>query len=72
MKKKISFSAQGQQADIEPMVIHRVLPNRYADKVWSFVFLDHVAPILHSEPIIGCKGKSTFTLYRAGFCPVSA
>ncbi|MEO6732247.1 MAG: pirin family protein [Ferruginibacter sp.] len=42
MQKKISFSAQGQRADIGKIPIHRILPNRYADAVGPFVFLDHV------------------------------
>ncbi|MFT2011498.1 pirin family protein [Pontibacter sp. 13R65] len=48
MKKKISFSAQGQRADIGEMIIYRILPNRYADAVGPFVFLDHFAPIKDS------------------------
>lgn len=48
MKKKISFSAQGQQANIGSMTIHRMLPNRYAEKVGPFVFLDHAAPTIQN------------------------
>lgn len=48
MKKKISFSAQGQRADIGDMIIYRILPNRYANAVGPFVFLDHLAPVKHS------------------------
>jgi redox-sensitive bicupin YhaK (pirin superfamily) len=48
MKKKISFSTQGQRADIGEMIIYRILPNRYADAVGPFVFLDHLAPVKHS------------------------
>jgi redox-sensitive bicupin YhaK (pirin superfamily) len=48
MKKKISFSAQGQRADIGDIAIYRMLPNRYADAVGPFVFLDHIAPMKHS------------------------
>jgi redox-sensitive bicupin YhaK (pirin superfamily) len=48
MKKKISFSTQGQRADIGEMMINRILPNRYADAVGPFVFLDHLAPVKHS------------------------
>lgn len=44
MKKKISFSAQGHRADIGKIPIHRILPNRYADAVGPFVFLDHLGP----------------------------
>lgn len=45
MKKKISFSTQGQRADIGDITIYRMLPNRYADAVGPFVFLDHIAPM---------------------------
>lgn len=48
MKKKISFSTQGQRADIGEYIINRILPNRYADAVGPFVFLDHALPIKHS------------------------
>jgi redox-sensitive bicupin YhaK (pirin superfamily) len=48
MKKKISFSTQGHRADIGEMIIYRILPNRYADAVGPFVFLDHLAPVKHS------------------------
>jgi hypothetical protein len=53
MKKKISFSTQGQRADIGHHTIHRMLPNRYVDAVGPFVFLDHIGPSKHSadEPI---------------------
>jgi len=47
MKKKISFSTQGQRADIGEYIINRILPNRYADAVGPFVFLDHALPIKH-------------------------
>jgi redox-sensitive bicupin YhaK (pirin superfamily) len=47
MKKKISFSGKGQRADIGDMTIYRILPNRYADAVGPFVFLDHIAPTVH-------------------------
>ncbi|MBK9270951.1 MAG: pirin family protein [Saprospiraceae bacterium] len=46
-KKKISFSAQGKRADIGDIRILRILPNRYADAVGPFVFLDHIAPVKH-------------------------
>lgn len=46
MKKKTSFSTQGQRADIGDLAIHRILPNRYADAVGPFVFLDHIVPKL--------------------------
>jgi redox-sensitive bicupin YhaK (pirin superfamily) len=53
MKKKISFSTQGQRADIGHIAIYRMLPNRYADAVGPFVFLDHFGPTRHAanEPI---------------------
>jgi len=47
MKKKISFSTKGQRADIGEYKIYRMLPNRYADAVGPFVFLDHVPPVKH-------------------------
>jgi redox-sensitive bicupin YhaK (pirin superfamily) len=47
-KKQISFSGSGQRADIGDITIYRMLPNRYADAVGPFVFLDHVAPVQHS------------------------
>src|SRR5258706_14642678 len=49
MKKKISFSTQGHRADIGEYTIHRMLPNRYAETVGPFVFLDHVLPTKHSS-----------------------
>ena len=49
MKKKISFSTQGQRADIGDLTIYRVLPNRYADAIGPFVFLDHLAQVKHSS-----------------------
>ena len=59
MKKKISFSTQGKRADIGEYIIHRILPNRYADAVGPFVFLDHALPIKHSpdEPHKVVNGK---------------
>ena len=47
MKKKISFSTQGKRADIGEYKIQRILPNRYADAVGPFVFLDHLMPAQH-------------------------
>jgi len=49
MKKQISFSGAGQRADIGEMKIFRILPNRYADAVGPFVFLDHIAPTLQTS-----------------------
>jgi redox-sensitive bicupin YhaK (pirin superfamily) len=46
MKKETSFSTQGSRADLGPLTINRMLPNRYADKVGPFVFLDYVAPVI--------------------------
>ena len=53
MKKKISFSTEGQRADVGAFKVQRVLPNRYADAVGPFVFLDHIGPTKHdpAEPI---------------------
>ena len=48
MKKQISFSTQGQRADIGKITIYRMLPNRYADAVGPFVFLDHFGPTKHA------------------------
>jgi len=49
MKKKSSFSTQGQRADIGDLVIYRILANRYADAVGPFVFLDHVVPNIQTK-----------------------
>ena len=46
MKKKTSFSTQGNRADLGPLKIQRILPNRYAQQVGPFVFLDYVAPAI--------------------------
>ncbi|MDR6564652.1 MULTISPECIES: pirin family protein [unclassified Arcicella] len=46
MKKQTSFSTKGSSADLGPLSISRMLPNRYADKVGPFVFLDYVAPAI--------------------------
>jgi redox-sensitive bicupin YhaK (pirin superfamily) len=48
MKKKISFSSQGQKADVGDFSVYRVLPNRYADAVGPFVFLDYIPRTLHA------------------------
>ncbi|MEI7524825.1 MAG: pirin family protein [Mariniphaga sp.] len=50
MKKQISFSGKGSRADIGDMAIFRIIPNRYADAVGPFVFLDHIAPKIHTSP----------------------
>ena len=49
MRKKSSFSTHGQRADIGGMEIYRMLPNRYADAVGPFVFLDHIVPRIRTE-----------------------
>ena len=49
MKKKSSFSTQGQRADIGDLTIYRILANRYADAVGPFVFLDHVVPSIQTK-----------------------
>jgi redox-sensitive bicupin YhaK (pirin superfamily) len=46
MKKKTSFSTTGNRADIGSITIQRMLPNRYADKIGPFVFLDYVPPAI--------------------------
>lgn len=46
MKKQTSFSTQGNSADLGPLKIQRMLPNRYAAKVGPFVFMDYVAPAI--------------------------
>jgi redox-sensitive bicupin YhaK (pirin superfamily) len=46
MKKKTSFSTKGYSAAVGPLSIQRMLPNRYADKVGPFVFLDYVRPVV--------------------------
>ncbi len=56
MKKNISFSTQGQQANIGPMTVDRILPNRYTEKVGSFVFLDHALPVEQKHRISGGTG----------------
>lgn len=49
MKKKSSFSTQGQRADIGDLEIYRILANRYADAVGPFVFLDHIVPKIQTK-----------------------
>ena len=46
MKKKASFSTKGYSTAVGPLSIQRMLPNRYANKVGPFVFLDYVAPVV--------------------------
>ena len=54
MKKKSSFSTQGKRADVGSLEISRILPNRYADAVGPFVFLDHIVPKI--QTIISKEG----------------
>lgn len=56
MKKKTSFSSEGHRADVGPLTIMRILPNRYADKVGPFVFLDHLPPIIKETVHAGGMG----------------
>lgn len=46
MKKETNFSTKGSKTDLGPLIINRVLPNRYAKKVGPFVFFDYVAPAI--------------------------
>ncbi len=46
MKKKTSFSTKGNSAAVGPLSIQRMLPNRYANKVGPFVFLDYIVPVV--------------------------
>jgi len=57
MKKQISFSVQGRRADIGHHTIYRILPNRYADAVGPFVFLDYIPPTNHSANELIKKGN---------------
>lgn len=56
MNKKSSFSTKGKRADIGDLVIYRILPNRYAEAVGSFVFLDHIAPKIQTSVDKGGTG----------------
>lgn len=49
MKKKSSFTTQGQNTSVGGLEISRVLPNRYADAVGPFVFLDHILPKIQTK-----------------------
>lgn len=49
MDKKTSFSTQGTSANIGELSINRILPNRYADAVGPFVFLDHIVPQIQNS-----------------------
>ena len=59
MKRNIKFSMQGRRADIGEYTISRMLPNRYADSIGPFVFLDHLLPTKHSpgEPLKKVDGS---------------
>ncbi|HET6995083.1 MAG TPA: pirin family protein, partial [Chitinophagaceae bacterium] len=59
MKKQVSFSTNGYRADIGEYKIKRLLPNRYADAVGPFVFLDHALPVTHSVNEIRKKANGT-------------
>ena len=59
MKKQVSFSAKGHRADIGEYKIQRLLPNRYADAVGPFVFLDHALPVTHPDNELRKKANGT-------------
>lgn len=44
MKKETRFSTKGTIANLGPLGINRMLPNKHTNKVGPFVFLDYVAP----------------------------
>jgi redox-sensitive bicupin YhaK (pirin superfamily) len=54
MKKETNFSTKGDRTSLGPLIINRMLPNTYTNKVGSFVFLDYVAPAI--KEIINTKG----------------
>lgn len=54
MKKETNFSTKGNRTSLGPLIINRILPNSYTNKVGSFVFLDYVAPAV--KEIINTKG----------------
>ncbi len=77
MNKKISFSTQGKRADIGEITIYRMLPNRYANAVGPFVFLDRIPPVKHSadKPMMNAgtgahphRGIATLTYNLHGEC----
>lgn len=45
MKKKTSFSTTGMMTAVGALSIQRMLPNRYAQQVGPFVFLDYLLPV---------------------------
>jgi redox-sensitive bicupin YhaK (pirin superfamily) len=58
MLKQLSFISTGRHADIGSLQIFRILPNRYALAVGSFVFLDYF-PILHEQSLSATENKET-------------
>lgn len=48
MKKNIRYVTTGKRADIKDYIIYRILPNRYANAVGSFIFLDHLPLTRHN------------------------
>jgi redox-sensitive bicupin YhaK (pirin superfamily) len=54
MKKETNFSTKGNRTSLGPLIINRMLPNSYTNKVGSFLFLDYVAPAI--KEIINTKG----------------
>ena len=54
MKKKISFSTDGSLERVGNFNIKRILPNRYADAIGSFVFLDYL--LAQHRPVDSSKG----------------
>lgn len=49
MDKQISFSTQGTRSRVGHVSIARLLPNRYAQAVGPFVFLDHIPPFKQTQ-----------------------
>jgi len=56
MKKQISSYSKGHRADVGPLSIMRILPNRYSGKVGAFVFLDHLPPVVKEKVHVGGMG----------------
>src|SRR6185295_7825879 len=52
MKKRISFTTQGERANIDEYFIQRILPNKYTDAIGPFIFLEHLllSNFLTEEP----------------------
>src|SRR5436190_19463274 len=70
-KKKISFSTKGQRADIGEYKINRMLPNRYADEVGPFVFLDHLMPAKHSDDELHKEVNGTGVHHHRGIATLT-